>query len=144
MPDDTGAHGAIADSEAATSAHRRGPLRPERLQSVRNRVSGAGLARLFQAGDATALVLASVVASQFMTLPEVMWLGAPALALVLLGPRRSTGVNLLFLSHPSSSPCCLRLASPSPRCATMAHQGCAPDQREPQRQAATNRILARR
>ena len=93
MPDDTGAHGAIADSEAATSAHRRGPLRPERLQSVRNRVSGAGLARLFQAGDATGLVLASVVASQFMTLPEVMWLGAPALALVLLVATGAYSMN---------------------------------------------------
>ena len=93
MPDDTGAHGAIADSEAATSAHRRGPLRPERLQSVRNRVSGAGLARLFQAGDATGLVLASVVASQFMALPEVMWLGAPALALVLLVATGAYSMN---------------------------------------------------
>lgn len=93
MPDDTGAHRAIADSAGATPAHRRGPLRPERLQSVRNRVSGAGLARLFQAGDAAGLVLASLIASQFMALPEVMWLGAPALALVLLVATGAYSMN---------------------------------------------------
>ncbi|TAL37331.1 exopolysaccharide biosynthesis polyprenyl glycosylphosphotransferase [Phenylobacterium sp.] len=93
MPDDTGAHRAIADSAGATPAHRRGPLRPKRLQSVRNRVSGAGLARLFQAGDAAGLVLASLIASQFMALPEVMWLGAPALALVLLVATGAYSMN---------------------------------------------------
>lgn len=93
MPDDTGAHRAIADSEAATPAHRRGPLRPERLQSVRNRVSGAGLARLFQAGDTAGLILASLIASQLMTLPEAMWLGAPALALVLLVATGAYSMN---------------------------------------------------
>ena len=84
MADDTGAHRAIADTEAPTPVHRRGPLRPDRLQSVRTRVSGAGLARLFQAGDAAALALASLVASRLMSLPQVMLLGAPVLAIVLL------------------------------------------------------------
>ncbi len=84
MADDTGAHRAIADAEAPSPVHRRGPLRPERLQSVRTRVSGAGLARLFQAGDAAALVLASLLASRLMSLPEAMLLGAPVLAVVLL------------------------------------------------------------
>jgi polysaccharide biosynthesis protein PslA len=84
MADDTGAHRAIADAEAPSPVHRRGPLRPERLQSVRTRVSGAGLARLFQAGDAAALVLASLAASRLMSLPQVMWLGAPVLAILLL------------------------------------------------------------
>jgi Undecaprenyl-phosphate glucose phosphotransferase len=84
MADDTGAFRVISDSEATPAQHRRGPLRPERLQSVRTRVSGAGLARLFQAGDAAALLIASLVASRFMDFPKVMWLGAPLLAVLLL------------------------------------------------------------
>jgi Undecaprenyl-phosphate glucose phosphotransferase len=84
MADDIGAFRAISESEATPAQHRRGPLRPERLQSVRTRVSGAGLARLFQAGDAAALLLASFVAGQFIDLPQVMWLGAPLLAIILL------------------------------------------------------------
>lgn len=84
MADDTGAFRAIKDSEATPALHRRGPLRPERLQSVRTRVSGAGLARLFQAGDVAALLLASFVAGQMTDLPKVMWIGAPLLAIVLL------------------------------------------------------------
>ena len=84
MADDTGAFRAINDSEATPAQHRRGPLRPERLQSVRTRVSGAGLARLFQAGDAAALLLASLVAGRLIDLPQVMWFGAPLLAVVLL------------------------------------------------------------
>ena len=84
MADDTGAFRAISDSEATPAQHRRGPLRPERLQSVRTRVSGAGLARLFQAGDVAALMVASLVASRLIELPRVMWLGAPLLALILL------------------------------------------------------------
>lgn len=84
MADDTGAFRALADEDAAPPQHRRGPLRPERLQSVRTRVSGAGLARLFQAGDGAVLALASFLASRLIDLPEVMWLGAPVLAIVLL------------------------------------------------------------
>jgi Undecaprenyl-phosphate glucose phosphotransferase len=85
MADDTGAHRAIADGDAASAGqHRRGPLRPERLQSVRTRISGPSLARLFQFGDLAALGLASFAATRLMPLPEVMWLGAPLAALVLL------------------------------------------------------------
>jgi len=84
MADDTGAHRAIPDIEIASPQSRRGPLRPERLQSVRTRVSGVGLARLFQAGDVAGLAVASWVASRLMILPEVMWMGAPTLALILL------------------------------------------------------------
>src|SRR6476469_4734077 len=89
MADDTGAHRALPEIELPPSPqnhgrHRRGPLRPERLQTVRTRVSGAGLARLFQAGDAAALAVASVVAGWLMTQPETMWLGAPILAIILL------------------------------------------------------------
>jgi Undecaprenyl-phosphate glucose phosphotransferase len=84
MADDTGAHRAIEAAEVEPIRHKRGPLRPERLQSVRSRVSGAGLARLFQAGDAAALSVATLVATQIARLPEAMWLGAPVLAIVLL------------------------------------------------------------
>lgn len=93
MADDTGAHRAVADTEAPTPVHRRGPLRPERLQSVRNRVSGAGLARLFQAGDAAGLAIASLVANQVMALPQVMWLGAPILAIILLVATGAYSMN---------------------------------------------------
>jgi Undecaprenyl-phosphate glucose phosphotransferase len=84
MADDTGAHRAIEAGEVEPIRHKRGPLRPERLQSVRSRVSGAGLARLFQAGDAAALSVATLVATQIARLPEAMWLGAPVLAILLL------------------------------------------------------------
>ena len=84
MADDTGAFRAIQDSEATPQHHRRGPLRPERLQPVRSRVTGAGIARLFQAGDAAALMVASFVAGRLIDLPEVMWVGAPIIAILLL------------------------------------------------------------
>ena len=84
MADDTGAHRALPDTEIDASPHRRGPLRPQRLQTVRSRVSGAGLARLFQAGDVAALALASFVASRLIDLPHAMLLGAPVLAIALL------------------------------------------------------------
>ena len=84
MADGTSAHHPITADDLATPQDRRGPLRPERLQSVRTRVSGAGIARLFQFGDAVGLILASWIASRIMPLPEAMWLGAPILALVLL------------------------------------------------------------
>lgn len=84
MADDTGAFRAVPDTEVSEPKVRRGPLRPERLQSARSRISGAGLARLFQVGDVAGLALASLVAAKLMRLPEVMWLGAPTLALFLL------------------------------------------------------------
>lgn len=84
MADDTGAHGAIPDLEITPSEHQRGPLRPERLQSVRTRVSGAGLARLFQFGDGMALLFASLMAHQVFAMPQVMAFGAPLIAIALL------------------------------------------------------------
>src|SRR4051794_18282286 len=84
MADDTGAHRAVAASEMGSPPHRRGPLRPQQLQPVRTRISGAGLARLFQAGDTAGLAIASLVAARLMPLPEAMWLGAPLIAIVLL------------------------------------------------------------
>jgi Undecaprenyl-phosphate glucose phosphotransferase len=84
MADDTGAHSAFARLELEAQERRRGPLRPARLQSVRSRVSGAGLARLFQFGDMTALALASLAAGRLMPLPEAMLFGAPLLAIILL------------------------------------------------------------
>ncbi len=77
MADDTGAHSAVPDIKVSPSEHQRGPLRPERLQSVRTRVSGAGLARLFQFGDGMALLFASLVAHQAFAMPQVMAFGAP-------------------------------------------------------------------
>ncbi|ODT85733.1 exopolysaccharide biosynthesis polyprenyl glycosylphosphotransferase [Phenylobacterium sp. SCN 70-31] len=93
MADDSGAHRARPDTEA-TGAARRGPFRPERLQPVRSRISGSGLARLFQAGDALALILASWIAGAAMSLPPVMWLGAPMLALVLLVATGAYSMNM--------------------------------------------------
>jgi Undecaprenyl-phosphate glucose phosphotransferase len=84
MADDTGAHRALPEIDVTLSQHRRGPLRPERMQPARSRVSGAGLARLFQAGDALGLAVASLVATRLTILPEAMWLGAPLVAIVLL------------------------------------------------------------
>ena len=69
MADDTGAHRAVAAREIGSPPHRRGPLRPQQLQTARTRISGAGLARLFQAGDAAALAIASLVAGRLLTLP---------------------------------------------------------------------------
>lgn len=82
MADDTGAHRAAADIELVP--HARGPLRPKQLRPVRSRISGGNLARLFQAGDAAAFALASLVATRLTPLPEIMWLGAPFLAVILL------------------------------------------------------------
>lgn len=84
MADDAGAHSALPAIEFDGAPYKRGPLRPERLQSARTRMSGSSLARLFQFGDAVALALASIVASQVMPLPQPMWLGAPLLAITLL------------------------------------------------------------
>ncbi len=93
MADDTGAHRATPVTEVTAPEHHRGPLRPERLQSVRTRISGAGLARLFQFGDTVALSAASLVATRLMPLPEPMWLGAPVLALVLLVATGAYAMN---------------------------------------------------
>ena len=72
---------------------RRGPLRPARLQSVRTRVSGAGLARLFQLGDVLALAFASISVSWMVRLPQPMWLGAPLLAVALLVATGAYAMN---------------------------------------------------
>jgi polysaccharide biosynthesis protein PslA len=84
MADDIGAHRATFAADAEPQNHRRGPMRPEHLRPVRTRVSGAGLARLFQAGDVLALLMASALAGLFIDLPATMALGAPLAALVLL------------------------------------------------------------
>jgi Undecaprenyl-phosphate glucose phosphotransferase len=93
MADDTGAHRATPDIEVSGPPHRRGPLRPQRLQSVRTRISGGALARLFQAGDAAALALASWLATRLVALPELMWMGAPTLAIVLLVATGAYAMN---------------------------------------------------
>ena len=48
MADDTGAHRAVATDQINDVSDRRGPLRPDRMQTARTRASGPGLARLFQ------------------------------------------------------------------------------------------------
>ena len=93
MADDTGAFRAVPDIETTSPRIRRGPLRPARLQSVRSRISGAGLARLFQAGDAAGLALASLVATRLMGLPDVMSLGAPVVAVFLLVATGAYSMN---------------------------------------------------
>ncbi|WP_293475219.1 exopolysaccharide biosynthesis polyprenyl glycosylphosphotransferase [Phenylobacterium sp.] len=93
MADDTGAFRAVPDTEVAEPRMRRGPLRPAQLHSVRSRISGPGLARLFQAGDALGLALASLVATRLMGLPEIMWLGAPVLAVFLLVATGAYSMN---------------------------------------------------
>lgn len=94
MADDTGAHRAVPEIELDAPQHRRGPMRPDRLQSARARASGANLARLFQAGDAAALGLASLAATRVMNLPETMWIGAPVLAIVLLVATGAYSMNI--------------------------------------------------
>lgn len=93
MADDSGAHRAQPETEVGAGPHRRGPLRPERLQSVRHRISGPSLARLFQFGDLTALAAASFAATRITPLPEAMWLGAPLSALVLLVATGAYAMN---------------------------------------------------
>jgi Undecaprenyl-phosphate glucose phosphotransferase len=89
-----GAGGRISAPEHMTGwEDRRGPLRPARLQSVRTRVSGAGLARLFQLGDGVALALASFAAGRFLPLPQPMWLGAPLMAIALLVATGAYAMN---------------------------------------------------
>ena len=57
---------AEADAAAAAWADpgrdRRGPLRPDKLTPTRLRMSGRLLTRFFQAGDALALILGSLIA----------------------------------------------------------------------------------
>jgi Undecaprenyl-phosphate glucose phosphotransferase len=84
MADDTGGRFSDPETAAWPPEDRRGPLRPERLQSVRTRVSGAGLVRLFQAGDIAGLATASFASTGIQHLPQPMWLGAPLLALLML------------------------------------------------------------
>ena len=60
MPYDAGAAGA---EQGSVGAHKRGPLRPERLTSARSRLGGDALARLFQLGDIV-LLLGLVIASR--------------------------------------------------------------------------------
>jgi polysaccharide biosynthesis protein PslA len=93
MADDTG--GRFSDPEPASwpLEDRRGPLRPARLQSARTRVSGAGLARLFQIGDVVALAIASFVSGRMLHLPQPMWVGAPLLALILLVATGAYAMN---------------------------------------------------
>jgi Undecaprenyl-phosphate glucose phosphotransferase len=85
MADDAGARAAFQEG-ADKAADRRGPLRPERLQSARTRVSVAMLTRLFQLGDAAGLVATSWVAGRLVRTAhgEFLLLAAPLVALLTL------------------------------------------------------------
>jgi Undecaprenyl-phosphate glucose phosphotransferase len=98
MADDAGAHSAFPEIEVTTPRDRRGPLRPERLQSVRTRMTGASLARLFQLGDVAGLALATFVAAQVSDLPQSILLAAPLLAVLLLV---ATGAYAMGAREPS-------------------------------------------
>jgi polysaccharide biosynthesis protein PslA len=87
MPDDAGAHSAVPVTEVdAAAKDRRGPLRPERLQSARARLSGAAIVRFFQLGDVMGLIAASLIAT--WAAPEAggqpFVLAAPFLAVITL------------------------------------------------------------
>lgn len=99
MADDSGAHRATFTADAEPQSHRRGPMRPEHLRPVRARVSGPGLARLFQAGDVLALLMASALAGLFFRLPETMALGAPLAAIILLVSTGAYAMNARERAH---------------------------------------------
>jgi polysaccharide biosynthesis protein PslA len=87
MADDAGARGALPVTEVpADPKDRRGPLRPERLQSARARLSGASVVRLFQAGDVMGLIAASLLATALAGdgNSQPFTLAAPFLALLTL------------------------------------------------------------
>src|SRR5215213_9255447 len=87
MADDAGARSAFPLNKAKpTVADRRGPLRPARLQSARNRISGVTVARFFQLGDVLGLAAASFAASRLAHAAhaEPLVLGAPFIAVFVL------------------------------------------------------------
>jgi Undecaprenyl-phosphate glucose phosphotransferase len=111
MADDAGALSAFSGTtDEAAPQNRRGPLRPHRLVSARNRLSGAAIARLFQAGDAAALIAASFAATAIAGQVGALAFAAPILALLILltmgayrmtareGLRRRVGRVLLATS----------------------------------------------
>jgi Undecaprenyl-phosphate glucose phosphotransferase len=85
MADDGGAKRAAAVSEV-DAPDRRGPLRPDRLRSVRTRASAGAIARFFQLGDVAGLLAATVVAARAAgpVSAEPMLITASILALVVL------------------------------------------------------------
>ena len=88
MADDAGACSAFARCEEFAPLKRRGPMRPERLQSARTRLSGVLLARLFQLGDLSALLAVSAATAFFVPAAgaEPLLYSAPLIAfLTLLG-----------------------------------------------------------
>lgn len=88
MADDAGAHSAFAETKESAARSRRGPMRPDRLQSARARLSGTLFARLFQLADLIALLIASALAMRLTPTPgaETLLYSAPLIAfLTLLG-----------------------------------------------------------
>jgi Undecaprenyl-phosphate glucose phosphotransferase len=101
MADDAGACSAFARCEELAAQKRRGPMRPERLQSARTRLSGALLVRLFLSGDLLVLLAASAAAALIVPAvgAEALLYSAPLFAfLTLLGSgayRMTSGESLL-------------------------------------------------
>ena len=59
-------------------------MRPGRLQSVRKRLAGASIVRLFQAGDILGLSLAAAAVGQWAGISQTVLIAAPLLTIVLM------------------------------------------------------------
>ena len=84
MADDGGALGSQLTIEDAAPQERRGPMRPEQLQSARKRLAGGSLVRLFQLGDVLGLSVASAVAGRLAGLAQPILIAAPLLTLMFV------------------------------------------------------------
>lgn len=84
MADDGGARDSQFSIEGAAPIDRRGPLRPERLQSARKRLAGASVVRLFQVGDILGLVVATLLTAQAAPADATLLIAAAVVTLMLL------------------------------------------------------------
>ena len=84
MADDGGALNSRYKIEAAVPQDRRGPMRPGRLQSVRKRLAGANLVRLFQLGDILGLSLMAATVGRWAGVSQPVLIAAPLLTVVLM------------------------------------------------------------
>lgn len=69
---------------SATPQDRRGPMRPGQLQSVRKRLVGANLVRLFQTGDVLGLALTAFTISRMIAVDQAVLIAAPILTVIAL------------------------------------------------------------
>ena len=84
MADDGGAASSRYTTEDAIAQERRGPMRPGRLQSVRKRLAGASIARLFQFGDVLGLSIAAMLVGWWAGFAQPILIAAPLLTLILM------------------------------------------------------------